>query len=346
MNILPTAITPYFKIYSSSPANNFKDNCKHSYLKELQADTFVSFGKREKTPVTKPIQSAIGKFEKPIMVVFSDIDGTISNSEHKISDSDLKAIKECTLNGLPIILSTGRRYAHSKTLYDKLGAKSGYFITEQGAVITDANGKIIKKYAISSKDSEQIVEAYKKYKESKPDIPTTMLVFKNGDIFTEKGSQTEDSWGPVKIIDSFDTLFEDNEMPTKFIFYQFKDEDNDNLTAFLRKNLSTNLQISQTANKHCEITSPEATKGNAVKAILELMGVEPCNAAVIGDAENDIPMIKFIKENGGLSIAMGNGFDSVKDLAEYKTKSINDGGFALAMSVIMENNRKIYASIT
>ncbi len=60
------------------------------------------------------------------------------------------------------------------------------------------------------------------------------------------------------------------------------------------------------AHCFCTVTGPTAIKGEAVKRLAKTLNVDLKNAAVFGDAENDISMLKLVKEKGGLSVVVGN----------------------------------------
>ena len=47
----------------------------------------------------------------------------------------------------------------------------------------------------------------------------------------------------------------------------------------------------------------------------------------IGDSGNDYEMIK----NSGIGVAMGNGFDEVKEVAKFITECDDEDGFAKAV---------------
>jgi len=69
------------------------------------------------------------------------------------------------------------------------------------------------------------------------------------------------------------------------------------------------------------------------------LGYDLKNAAALGDAENDISMLKLVRESGGVAIAVGNAFDSVKETANYVTLPVTEDGWSKAVNKIIENNK-------
>jgi Cof subfamily protein (haloacid dehalogenase superfamily) len=78
---------------------------------------------------------------------------------------------------------------------------------------------------------------------------------------------------------------------------------------------------------YIDVTALQATKGFAVTALAERFGIPLERVAVIGDADNDLPMF----ERAGLAIAMGQATDAVKARAAFVTDSNVDDGVASAI---------------
>jgi hypothetical protein len=76
-----------------------------------------------------------------------------------------------------------------------------------------------------------------------------------------------------------------------------------------------------------DFTHPLANKGTAFSEIAKLWAVPAAEIAVIGDGANDIAMF----DRCGLSIAMGNGSQEVRQAADLVTGSNSDDGFANAV---------------
>jgi len=76
-----------------------------------------------------------------------------------------------------------------------------------------------------------------------------------------------------------------------------------------------------------EATAAGVDKGEGVRHLLALLGVDPARVLAIGDNENDVPVLRLV----GMPVAMGNATASVKALAQWIAPSIDDEGAALAM---------------
>ena len=75
---------------------------------------------------------------------------------------------------------------------------------------------------------------------------------------------------------------------------------------------------------YLDVTHPEANKGFVVQRLSLMLGITPAKIATIGDMPNDIAMF----EKSGLSIAMGQSSEEVKQAATHTTTSSEEEGFA------------------
>ena len=76
-----------------------------------------------------------------------------------------------------------------------------------------------------------------------------------------------------------------------------------------------------------DIIPKDGGKGPAIKAMLAYYGFSKDEAMAFGDGGNDIDMLQAT----GLSVAMGNALDSVKEIATYTTKTVEENGVVSAL---------------
>lgn len=85
---------------------------------------------------------------------------------------------------------------------------------------------------------------------------------------------------------------------------------------------------------YLDITPPGVNKGTFVQAMAKRLGISLDAVATIGDMQNDLAMFRV----SGISIAMGNATDSVKEQATNVTATNEQDGFAEAMEMILKLN--------
>jgi Cof subfamily protein (haloacid dehalogenase superfamily) len=85
---------------------------------------------------------------------------------------------------------------------------------------------------------------------------------------------------------------------------------------------------------YLDVTPPGCDKGTFVQTIAKRQGISTDAVATIGDMQNDLAMFR----KSGLSIAMGNATDDVKNIATHVTASNEDEGFAKAIEMVLKGN--------
>lgn len=311
-----------------------------------------SFVKRHFCPVVqavsseisaKPIDDLVGTYNNKVKVVFSDIDGTIlkldpKNPKQEIPDSLKTAVIKLHEARVPMVLATGRVYSEAKEIAGKIGNDNTYIVTNQGAEIWNPQGEIIYKDAIKAADVKNIVDYFNEIKKANH-LTSKIVLFVDGKLYATEEVKLPYNWANIIIVKSFNDLGPnysasliciDEPNPEKIKFIQSK---------FRNKFPTYNINLS--TDRYCDISSSTATKGNAVKKLSEIFGIDLKNAATFGDAENDLSMFKTVNDAGGLTVATGNAADILKKQADYVTLPVWNGGFAKAIDEILENNTKL-----
>lgn len=252
-------------------------------------------------------------------ILYSDLDGTLLNSDKKISDQTRKAICNLLEHGHKFVLASGR------PLYSILERKNALGLPDHGMYITAYNGallydcenaRILAEYKLPVSTAQQIFELASEkqihihtFSDQKiisiaddeelayytSFIPSEVVISNNlGHYFTD---------GPFKLL-----AIDLNEKITGAL-NDFRAEINQN-------NLITDVTTSFSHPTYLEFYSSMAGKGNGLKHLCELLDI-PLEASIaVGDEENDISML----ETAGLGIAMQNASTLVKNHADYITK--------------------------
>jgi hydroxymethylpyrimidine pyrophosphatase-like HAD family hydrolase len=71
----------------------------------------------------------------------------------------------------------------------------------------------------------------------------------------------------------------------------------------------------------------DVTKSLAILKVLEYFGIDKSEAIAFGDGENDIDMLELV----GLGIAMGNGHEKLKLVADFVTRKSGEDGIEFAL---------------
>lgn len=249
-----------------------------------------------------------------IKVIVSDLDGTLLNGEHRISEYTKEIFRELYNKNYLIIVATGRHHLDAMPIIETLGFPL-YLVTSNGARIHAPNKELIFATNMESDAVKSVL---------KMDIPDefTTVLFKENVWETNKHNdkllefQTELNYVPelvnYKEVTDFDVIK---------IF--FTHESHGKLIELRETILQSHPDIFSHAFSlpHClEFMDKSVDKSVAIARILEIEGFEFSQAVSFGDGYNDEGMLNATAKG----LLMGNAPDSLKNkLAHLEVISNN-----------------------
>lgn len=130
-----------------------------------------------------------------------------------------------------------------------------------------------------------------------------------------------------KPVDSLtDYLRENGGDLQKIQFYTKYPEQKAEIMAELRRRFP-DISVTSSLPMNIEINSSLATKGLALKALCDHLGIDLADSIAFGDGGNDTDMLR----TAGIGVAMANAIDEVKQAADYITLSNMEDGLAKAL---------------
>lgn len=287
-----------------------------------------------------------------IKLIASDMDGTLLSSHLDISELNKQAIKTAAENGVEFMVATGRGYSEARPVLNEAGIHCG-MITGNGAQIFDEFDNVLHTVSIDKeivKQSMDILEEDNLYYE----LMTTEGVYSNNEaqriekfaiLLSENiphltfkmaiaMASTQLKMLPVKYTEDYHILVDDPSVEILKVI-AFNEEGAKAFEASLEKlHQLKDIHVTSSGANNLEINHVNATKGHAVKFIAEKRGISLDEVFTIGDNFNDLPML----EVAGVSFAMGNAEDKVKEVAKYQTDTnVNDGVGKAILRAIEEN---------
>lgn len=264
-----------------------------------------------------------------------DMDGTLLNSRKKISDLNKSVIKKAHDKGVEIVVTTGRLYNNAAYFSKLLGVNSPVIAANGAIVIEQKTNEIIYECAIPKKDCLNLLKVLIEYG-CAFHFHTTDTIYCNNwfsraatEIFMTKHQCNEElhvHYHTIKTHEQWRKVFEKEDGKiAKCIAFSFSKSKVKKIKREL--NLLKNIVHFGSGNHSIEINLKDVSKGNAVKALIDKYNIKREEVICIGDNENDISMIEF----AGLGVAMGNGIDKVKDIADYVTDTNQNDGVAKAI---------------
>lgn len=261
-----------------------------------------------------------------IKLVAIDLDGTLLNNKREITREVFEAIQEAKKAGVKIVITTGRPITGVKEILEelKLTDEGDYVITFNGALVQDVATKAdIAKETLSYEDYLDI-----EFLARKLDVPMHAST-KNG-MYTANRNIGKYTIYESQLVSSPVFYRTPEEMHNKEIIKTMmvdEPEILDEKIAQIPEHFFEKYNIAKSAAFYLEITPKTASKGLAVKQLVDELGLSIAETMAIGDEENDRSML----EAAGIAVVMENGNPSVKEIATYITKSNEENGVAHAI---------------
>ena len=294
-----------------------------------------------------------------IKLIASDMDGTLLNHNHKIPKENVKLINFAKNQGIEFVVATGRAYYEALPALNEDNINCDV-ISFNGGIVYDKNGNIISITPMATKDLYYTIEILKSFDISyqlytkntiytrsiETDINAYIdLIRSNGyepDVeHLRAEAQQKLDLGYITEVDNIELyLNEEENPPIKIIAISNDISKLENATKLLSEN--TNISVTSSGANNIEIMHKNATKGEALKEIAKIYGINLENAVAIGDNLNDQAMLDIV----GYSVAMKNGNTILKEQAKYVTEKTNsEGGVADTIFKLIEQNNEIKEDI-
>lgn len=263
-----------------------------------------------------------------------DMDGTLLNTEHNVSDDNIMAIKKASEMGIQIAITTGRIYASAK-YYSQIIGIDAPIITANGASIKSSGlGDVIYNNPISSDILIGFANILNKHN-LKANFTTGDTIFTSYEIPETHSYKIMNKTvcDDLKVTFlTFDNIEDgirkfEGEVLKCFVSEDVKLETLQNARNEITEIFGDSLHIVSSGPNNFEIMQKDSSKGNAAKKLADMLGINQSQVMCIGDSENDLSMIKY----AGLGVAMGNAMDLLKSEANYITDTNDNSGVAKAI---------------
>lgn len=260
-----------------------------------------------------------------IELVVIDLDGTLLNKAHTMTERAEQTIKAARQQGVKVMLATGKTRNSALHIIEQLGLDTpGIFV--QGFVIHNADGSIRQQVTLDPAIARQVITFAEDRGFSLIAYSGTTTYVRSRNYHTnltvDYGEPEPRVVGPLQnILDS-----------TPINKLAAIDRSDPRRVKALRWHL--NMQLDGTARlvqpavpEMVEVLPKGGSKGAALRNILKEMRISPANVLAIGDGENDIEML----EMAGVGVAVANAEPVAKNAANFVTTASYGDGVAEAI---------------
>jgi HAD superfamily hydrolase (TIGR01484 family) len=240
----------------------------------------------------------MGEHRREYKLIALDMDGTVLNSEHQISDMTRQWIYAAMERGITVSFSTGRGISNVLPYIEQLGIKT--------PIVTVNGSEVWKEPHVLLRRTLMELDAVKEMYRIAVEYDTWYWAYSVEGVFN-KEHWTND-------LDSQEWL--------KFGYHT----EDDAVRSKILQTLSSwgTLEITNSSPYNLEINPLGMNKASGVGEVCELLGIDMSQVVAVGDSLNDISMIRA----AGLGVAMGNAQDQVKQAADAVTGTNDEDGVA------------------
>ncbi len=258
-----------------------------------------------------------------------DMDGTVLNSDKKISPRTKVALDELMKRGVYVVVSTGRNLAELTDYRGELKSMNYGIVISGGMIYDFFRDEPVKVHAV---DEPTILKLIDFGLETRAMIHLHTV---HKSVAREADIQNMAAFGMGVYQDMFDRICERYDDPKEYVhahpgevikvnlYHRDKISRDKN---FERIN-ALNLSISYAEAFNLEMSPANVTKGSGLRELCAFLKLDLSETVAIGDADND----REILQTAGLGVAMGNASDAIKNLADFVTLDNDNDGVTVAI---------------
>ncbi|MGY5451049.1 Cof-type HAD-IIB family hydrolase [Agarivorans sp. MS3-6] len=234
-------------------------------------------------------------------LIATDLDGTLLNAEHQISEHTLQTITYLYQQNVKFLIATGRHYIDVRPIADQFDFPM-YLITSNGARVHNKQGEVLFRADLNSQQINKILAISANY-------PLHRNIYHEDNWYVEEENEYVRSFNQhsgfnYQVI-NFDEL--EHQHICK-LFFVAEHDILLKLESDLNKEFGDNLNITFSLPDCLEVMAQKANKGEALNAVLKQKNIAAEDCIAFGDGLNDKEMLAI----AGKGVIMANAHDRLK----------------------------------
>lgn len=247
-------------------------------------------------------------------MVVTDMDGTLLNSNHEVSNRFFAVFEKLKEKGIHFVAASGRQY-HSMAHKLHHIKDDIIFIAENGALVKKQEQEL------SSTPLNHDLKNELLHIVDEIDGAHAMLCGKYKSYFDGKSmrflEQLKEYYSAYEVVDNYETVTDEI---VKIAVYHGTSAEQYIYPKVAH--LENQVKVKVSGLNWVDLNHAEADKGNALKVVMKELNIQPNELLVFGDYNNDLEMLA-LAEN---SFAMANAHPNVKKVANFSTESNDEFG--------------------
>lgn len=261
-----------------------------------------------------------------IKIIALDLDNTLLNKAKQITEYNKKMIEEAKNLGIYVVLASGRPLNGIMPLIKELNLTSEndyVFSFNGGKIYNVGKNECIFESLIEGENVKEIYELSKHF-------GYFFHAFKaDGSLICPLYNHYTDIEATINKVECQIKSINEINNKDKFIKAMIIDskEHIDYAFSHVPNNILENYNVVRSSDIFLEFLNKNNDKGLALKWLADYLNINIKDTMAIGDASNDLGMIKM----AGVGVAMQNACEQIKNAATYVTASCEDSGVGKAI---------------
>lgn len=252
-----------------------------------------------------------------IKAVFFDVDATIYTHEsHDVMPSTKIALNRLKEKNIKVGIATSRCRFEMKNTPSLFREYPFAGMIYDGGALVMADEQVLSKKSMLEKDVVEILSFARKH-----ELSVRYSTLDNDYFAFEPKQEDKDIFFKLYLNTPSVKEYKGDEL-LNILIYTSTDEQRAELIKLLHGISHVNH------GNVIEINCGDIDKSVGIKTLCEYWNIPMEEVMCFGDGENDVNMLKF----AGVGIAMGNGCQAVKEVADYVTDNISDDGVFIALN--------------
>lgn len=258
-----------------------------------------------------------------VKLFVTDLDGTLLPSGQTVSAENIAAAQAAVAAGVVVTIATGRMYQAALPVARALGVDVP-IITYNGALIKSTTGEVLYESSVDPAHVERAIDYCHEH-----DI--YLQVYSGDELYyaeyTEESAFYERAQHVQGHAVGWAGLKEHTAGVSKLLSITNSLEETMARIAELQPALGSGVTVTRSNPRYVEIINNGVSKAAGIKNLAARLGIDMEDTMSIGDADNDLPMLRATAK----SVAMGNALDHIKAECDYVTTTCEENGFANAI---------------
>jgi HAD superfamily hydrolase (TIGR01484 family) len=254
-------------------------------------------------------------------LVATDLDGTLLDDAGLLSERTRDVLRRVQERGVRVVIVTARPLRWMDELWAQVGGGRGVGIVSNGAITYDVGSReVLELRGVPAEVGLPMVEAIR---EAAPGTAIALECL--GGYRHEPAYVDLHPTPPDMRVGDLAQLWDE---PAVKVLAQHLTLDPDDFRARVVDAVGESATPTWTIDHLMEISAAGVTKGGALAALCERLGVAPDEVVAFGDMPNDLAMLRW----AGTSYAVANGHASVLEAADHVAPPNSDDGVAVTLA--------------